>query len=125
MKALKILSFILFHSIAFHSVSQTVDQNFQLPIPIRAADIGTVKVQDDGKILVGGNIRFFENQQVSNLIRLNEDGTFDKTFAFTPDSLQAIGFIELLSTGEIMVATPSTLMKLSTSGYILHEIDSI
>ncbi|MEQ9440175.1 MAG: Ig-like domain-containing protein [Cyclobacteriaceae bacterium] len=83
------------------------------------------KIQEDGKILVAGNFQFYENKRVDNLVRLHPDGTLDESFSYAPDSLIEIKGIDLLSTGEVIVFGYSTLMKLSSSGQALTEIDSI
>ena len=124
MKTFGLFTFLLFHFIIFNSFSQTLDQDFQLPIPVKAAEISAMKVQEDGKILVGGNINFFGNQRVNNLIRLNQDGTLDENFSFTSEAQVYIKAIDILSNGEVIIAG-SSLMKLSSSGQILNEIDTI
>lgn len=40
----------------------------------------TVLIQADGKIMLGGAFRIFNGVQVSNLVRLNADGSLDATF---------------------------------------------
>lgn len=42
--------------------------------------ITCVKIQDDGKILCGGNFSQFNGQAYSSMVRLNTDGTIDNSF---------------------------------------------
>ena len=46
-------------------------------------DVVLVKVQSDGKIIVGGDFSTYNGNIVPNLIRLNSDGSIDKTFNLT------------------------------------------
>jgi len=46
--------------------------------------IHKLALQSDGKILVGGEIALVDGLSVSNLFRLNPDGTFDNSFAASP-----------------------------------------
>ncbi len=125
MKVFRLFIYIILHLIAFCSFSQTLDPNFHLPTPIKAASIISIKMQQDGKMLLAGNIQFFEKKRVNNLIRLNQDGTLDETFSFAPANSRWIRKIDLLSTGEIIIAGNYTLTKLSSLGQILNEVDSI
>ena len=63
--------------------------------------------QPDGKILVGGNSDFVDNQLTSRLRRLNADGTPDLAFAAQtgtgPDPAALVGALALQSTGNILV----------------------
>lgn len=62
--------------------------------------------QPDGKILVGGNYDFIDNQLASRLRRLNADGSPDAAFAtqtgMGPDPAGIVGALALQSTGKIL-----------------------
>ncbi|MEI9863550.1 MAG: hypothetical protein WDN00_03140 [Limisphaerales bacterium] len=47
-------------------------------------EILRIVLQGDGKILAGGEFQKFDGLSVSNLVRLNADGTLDGTFAASP-----------------------------------------
>ncbi len=47
-------------------------------------EILRIVLQGDGKILAGGEFQKFDGLSVSNLVRLNADGTLDGTFAVSP-----------------------------------------
>jgi len=85
--------------------AQTIDSSFESPLPIRAAKIEDAVLQPDGKILLGGDISFYEGQRVHNLIRLNADGSLDNTFTFHAALNHKVWDIELGEAGEIVVLT--------------------
>lgn len=60
----------------------TLDSEFQLIAPTDTQTaVQTVVLQDDGKILVGGTIRYSTDTVIrSNLVRLNANGTIDTGF---------------------------------------------
>lgn len=70
--------------------------------------IKAIKVQPDGKILIGGNFTFYNGITQNRLIRLNSDGSKDTTFnigtGFPPTStVSGISLIKLQSDGKIIV----------------------
>ncbi len=42
--------------------------------------IYSIELQQDNKILIGGSFQFFNEESKNNLVRLNRDGSIDKTF---------------------------------------------
>ncbi len=64
--------------------------------------IFALKVQPDGRILVGGRFSFVNNTSKVNLARLNADGSLDNTFN-APASFQIINDIEIDANGKIIV----------------------
>lgn len=115
------------------ALGQSIDPNFEDPLPIRAAKIEDVHVQPDGKILLGGDIAFYEEQRVHNLIRLNADGSLDASFAFNYDGAFVIRELEVMSNGNIvallrkyesarfLVYDETILLTISPAGTVLHE----
>ena len=66
----------------------TLDNTFNPPITLNVESIISIKVQPDGKILVGGSFNFYypdiydaNKIQIKSITRLNSDGTLDITFA--------------------------------------------
>lgn len=131
MKLLKAILYTLPYLIVLSSYPQTIDPGFNLPTPVKAADTRVVRIQQDGKILLGGSIQFYENQRVNNLVRLNEDGSLDESLALSLDSKGSVNHIELLGSGEIIISefnrttNCDILTKLSDSGKILISNDSL
>lgn len=62
-----------------------------------------VKIQPDGKILVGGNFTTYNSKPANRIIRLNPDGSWDKTF-----QTSVLGYnvreIEVLANNQILIA---------------------
>lgn len=117
--------------------AQTIDESYHGAIPVRPAKIKAIKVQPDGRILLGGDITFFKKQTVNNLIRLNADGTLDETFNFNGKRFLQIDKIERQSTGDLVVLAQEyksptevymyhySLFLLNDSGKIKKEIDTL
>jgi len=62
-----------------------------------------IRIQEDGKILVGGCLMSFGGNFIPGLIRLNSDGTFDNTFDLDTSLLgSAIYDFELQDDGKII-----------------------
>lgn len=57
----------------------TIDNTFNIGSGFNGP-VHSIKVQPDGKILVGGAFGTYDSQSASNIIRLNQDGTIDPTF---------------------------------------------
>lgn len=68
-----------------------------------ANGVGIVRVQDDGKILVGGSFRSYQGQSVRGLMRLNSDGSRDTTFDTGDGINDAPSVIHVLDDGKILV----------------------
>lgn len=117
--------------------SQSIDTDFQDPLPIRAATIEDIKVQPDRKILIGGDIAFYENQRVHNLIRLNDDGSLDASFNFNFNNPFLVVDLDLMSNGNIVallrkyesnryiIYLETILMVISSDGTILQQINGL
>lgn len=115
--------------------AQTLDPTFQAPLPIRAAYINAIVVQPDGKILLGGDIKFYGTRRVHNLIRLEADGSLDESFSFEGEDDMIVGDLALLPSGEIVAVSrkydsyndmdkfaDGKLMKLTALGAISNQI---
>jgi uncharacterized delta-60 repeat protein/uncharacterized repeat protein (TIGR01451 family) len=65
----------------------------------------SIAVQSDGKIIAGGGIfTRYEKDTVSNIVRLNPDGTLDKTFNVGSGASGLVRKIVIQSDGKILVA---------------------
>jgi len=68
------------------------------------AIVYSIKVQSDGKILVGGGFTTFTGSSQNNLIRLNSDGSKDETFdIYLSGSWSDVYSIKIDSNGKIVV----------------------
>ena len=95
-------------------------------MPYRPAKVNVIKTQADGKILLGGDITFFKEKQVNNLIRLNSDGSLDEGFDFKGKSNLLIERIEFLSTGDMIVLAQdyTSLIEFKSYVYSMFLLDS-
>lgn len=130
-----ILFVILFGSFCVHA--QSLMPNTQEPLPIRALQIEDMITDSNGKILLGGEIAFFETQRVHNLIRLNADGTLDNSFIFNKGGsfwvedleLQSNGnivaLLRIFKTGQYFVYQTHTILLLAPTGEVLASEDLV
>jgi len=78
--------------------------------------VRTVRVQSDGKILVGGNFTSLNGNTRNRLVRLNSDGTEDTTFYTNMGTAFAgnVNRIDIQSTGSIIVVGAFTAHNSNT-----------
>jgi len=92
-------------------------------------DVYAIRIQPDGKILVGGEFTSYDGDPVNLIARLNTDGTLDGTFTSPVTSatppLSSVNVIDLQSTGKIIIggrnisipaAVSTNLARLDTDG---------
>jgi len=76
-------------------------------IPIVAGSTATVinvlKVQTDGKILIGGTFNSFNDVPKNNMARLNSDGSLDESFTLDTRIVNTIRSITLQPDGKIII----------------------
>lgn len=136
MRTICLLIFIsIFNISLIHA--QTIDDSFQEPLPVRPAKILCMKMLSDTTMLLGGDIAFFNNERVNNLIKLKSDSTIDKTFDFKGDNALLIRKIEIQNSGNIIVLAQEyltltnvvfnnySLFQINSNGDILHQIDTL
>ena len=87
--------------------------------------VKTIALQDDGKILIGGNFTQFNGQQQNYCIRLNADGTKDTSFTIQNAFDGRVTNIALQSDGKIIAGgnfinfngqTQKSLIRLNSDG---------
>lgn len=71
--------------------------------PTNVGYVSVVKLQSDGKILVGGNFQTCNATPVGNLIRLNEDATLDTSFIGSVNGM--VQAINIQEDGKLLVGT--------------------
>ncbi|RKR08496.1 putative delta-60 repeat protein/predicted secreted protein (Por secretion system target) [Flavobacterium sp. 90] len=131
-KLYSLLLFIVFGILS--SNAQVIDETFVQPTPYKAAKITVIKELSDGKILLGGNIQFYKEKKVGNLIRLNADYSLDESFVFNGDPKSEIKDVKFQSNGNIIVLTTKDnlgladyfkLYQLNANGETLKEVNTI
>ncbi len=70
-----------------------------------------IALQPDGKIIVGGFFNSYNGYSVSNIVRLNQDGTIDLTFDAGTAFNSVISSISLQSDGKIIVGGAFTSLN--------------
>ena len=86
----------------------SIDDTFDTGVGALGGVVRSIKVQPDGKILIGGNFGNFNYNYHKGIVRLNSDGSFDDTFSvnfiepqsYPPDVLD----IEIAEDGNIYLA---------------------
>ncbi len=83
--------------------------------------VNTIKVQPDGKILVGGRFTSFNGNSVNSICRLNLNGTRDATFISNigNGANGEVNSIKLLSDNTIIVGGNFTIFDANTVGRIV------
>lgn len=116
--------FVLFLLFISSSVcGQKIDSTFKSPLAQRKSEIYEIVQQPDGKIILAGDIAFFDSKNVGKIVRLNPDGSLDKTLkAELPADF--IPFkMELTSSGNILVYDFSRIIKLGPNGRFKNKIE--
>ena len=67
------------------------------------ATIGPIKIQSNGKILVGGYFSYYKGVLESNIIRLNSDGSKDTSFVTGSGFDNSVNSIEIQNDGKILL----------------------
>lgn len=80
----------------------TLDKTFETNRGV-SNTINTVALMPDGKLVVGGEFQYYENIQVANIVRLNQDGTLDASMPFGKGFSGPISSIALQK-GKLLVA---------------------
>ena len=65
--------------------------------------IGSVALQSDGKLILGGYFKHYTGQVVNNITRINEDETFDETFDAGLGANNSINKVLIQPDGKILV----------------------
>jgi uncharacterized delta-60 repeat protein len=65
---------------------------------------GSIALQSDGKILVGGEFTTFNSVTTNRIVRLNSDGSRDSGFTIGTGFNSTVYSIKVLSTGKILIA---------------------
>lgn len=63
----------------------------------------SIKIQTDGKILVGGAFTNYSGNSTNRIVRINTNGSIDNTFSIGTGFNGNVSFIELQSSGKVIV----------------------
>jgi uncharacterized delta-60 repeat protein len=106
----------------------TIDKTFVIGTGLNGnVSNGCVKIQTDGKILVGGTFTLYSGITASRIVRLNTDGSIDSTFAYGAGFNSTVLTIALQNDGKILIGgnfttysglTSNRIIRLNTNGTI-------
>ncbi len=99
------LVLLVIFSIAHSSVllAQELDETFHSAVPFRAAYTTCLVKQPDGNLLMGGDIDYYNNTPVQDLIRIRPDGSRDASFSFASPEGFYVHDLALRTNGEIVL----------------------
>ncbi|WP_281231473.1 T9SS sorting signal type C domain-containing protein [Flavobacterium gelatinilyticum] len=96
-------------------------------------DVNTIALQQDGKILLGGNFTSYNGYTANRIIRLNENGSVDETFTGSGFNNGSVEIIKIGRSGNIMIGGSFTnhynnedvnrLVFLNTDGTVKNDFD--
>ena len=121
---------ILRNSIARFNADGTVDSTFMpgtgATISSGAfANVTAIRVQSDGKIIIGGSFVNYNETPINRLARLNADGSLDTTFNIGAGAASTVNAVQIQPDGKILVGGIFTsfngmpanrLVRLNTDG---------
>lgn len=86
----------------------TIDQDFNTGTGADDGTVMTLKLQQDGKILIGGTFTSYNGQSLSGIVRLNADGSLDNTFTIglgfsSNQNISHVYTIDIQNDGKIIV----------------------
>jgi len=84
------------------------------------ASIRVIKVQTDGKILLGGDFTTYKSLAQNRIIRLNTDGSLDSSFVIGTGFDNTVNAIEIQTDGKILVGGNFTTYKGLTQNRIVR-----
>lgn len=88
----------------------TVDNTFTIGSGFDAA-VRSIVIQPDGKIIAGGDFTTYNEQSRKHLVRLNSDGTIDKSFNWSSGFNNTVRSVALQSDGKIAVGGDFTTFE--------------
>ncbi len=83
-------------------------------------EVRIIKVQPDGKIIVGGVFTLFNGASVNRIVRLNEDGSIDNTFIIGAGFNNNVNSIVIQNDGKIIIGGEYTTYKGTTYNRIVR-----
>jgi uncharacterized delta-60 repeat protein len=81
----------------------SIDTSFNYGSGLKNFPALAIKLQDDGKILLGGNFSGYNETAINRIVRLNNDGSVDTSFNVGTGFNAIVRDIKILSDGKILV----------------------
>jgi uncharacterized delta-60 repeat protein len=96
--------------IARLNIDGTLDVSFN-PGTGANGNVNVISVQDDGKVILGGDFTLFNGVSANRLVRINSDGTVDGSFNLGSGANGSVSSIKILSNGKTVVAGSFTAIN--------------
>ena len=135
MKPVYPIFYVLIYLILSTSLNaQNIVSNFA-PRFERSSYLTYLAKQSNGKVIISGAVNYVDGHYVSNIARLNEDGTLDQSFnagTGAAGKYSRIEVVEVLDDGKILVGGTFThfndepfnnLVRLNSDGSIDYSFD--
>ena len=74
------------------------------------SDVRAIALQPDGKILVGGNFNYYNNEFAGKIIRLNSDGSIDQDFTYSTEFNGKVRAIAIQQDGKNLKDVPTSCL---------------
>jgi len=118
-KAITLILMLVLAAISYHVNAQagTLDFTFNPGIGFNNTVYAT-KIQNDGKILIGGNFTSFNGTARNRIARLNSDGSIDVTFNPGTGANAVIWSIDIQSDGKLIIGGDFTSFNGTARNYI-------
>jgi uncharacterized delta-60 repeat protein len=91
------------NGIARINADGSLDNSFVMGTGFNVPLIYDVKVEADGKLLIGGSFSNYNGTSVNNLVRLNPDGSVNNSYSNVSGANGTINAIEFLSDNKILI----------------------
>lgn len=82
--------------------------------------VNCISVQNDGKLIFGGNFVSFNSKSFNRIVRLNSNGTIDTTFNIQNGFNNTVNIIAQQSNGKVIVGGNFTAYKGITRSYLVR-----
>jgi uncharacterized delta-60 repeat protein len=82
--------------------------------------VSAVRIQADGKILLGGSFTSFNGSAMSRLARLNSDGTLDNTLVIGAGFNSTVNSIDIQTDGKIIAGGTFTTYQGAAQNYLVR-----
>jgi len=113
--------------IARLNTNGTIDGTFVTGTGFNTSSLAnwTVVIQNDGKILVGGDFTSYNGTVANRIIRLNTNGTIDRSFTFTTGFNNSIWTLSTNTDGKIVVGGDFTSYLGSVAGRLYYIFENL
>jgi len=97
----------------------SVDSSFNIGTGFNGAPVA-IYIQNDGKVLVGGNFTSYNGTATNNIIRLNSNGSVDTSFVYGTGVNNDINSITVDTSGRILLGGAFTTYNGTTTNRIVR-----